>query len=248
MARSIWNGTITFGAHRRAGQALHGDRVEDGPLPRGPPRRRREDRAPAVLLQGGRGGPVRARSSRATRSPRASSSSSRRTRSRPPPATAAHVIDIEHFVDAGADRPGLLRQDLLPRRGRRRRRRLPAAARRARADRPRRPRPLHLPRPRVPRRGPPARRRARRCTRCASPTSSCPATTSSRRSSAAGPAEKEVKMAAQARRLAPRRTSTRADYEDEYREAVLDGDRAQGRRAGRPCGRGEAAGATTPPT
>ena len=38
------------------------------------------------------------------------------------------LIDVEHFVDGRADRPGVLRQDLLPRRGRRRRGRLPAAA------------------------------------------------------------------------------------------------------------------------
>ena len=132
--RSIWNGTITFGLVNVPVKLYSATESKTRPLPRGPPRataRAIEHRR--VCSEGGQGGPLRARSSRATRSPRASTSCSSKDEIKAAAGDRGKVIDVEDFVDAERDRPGLLRQDLLPRRARRRRGRLPAAARGARA-------------------------------------------------------------------------------------------------------------------
>src|SRR3954469_14092892 len=143
-----------------AGQAAHGHRVEDRALPRGPPRRRREGRAPALLLQGGQGGPLQGRGQglrggrgRIRRARQGGGRGGGRRRRAPHRRRALRR--------RRGDRSRLLRPDVLPRRGQGRCPALPPAARRARADRPRRDRPLHLPRPRVPHRGARPRRRAR---------------------------------------------------------------------------------------
>ena len=49
----------TFGLVNVPGQGLLGDRVQEHPLPPGPPRRRRAHRAPPRLPEGGQGGPQR---------------------------------------------------------------------------------------------------------------------------------------------------------------------------------------------
>ena len=206
MARSIWNGTITFGlvnvpvklysATESKTVHFHEVHLDDGA--------RIEHRRFCPKEE--QGGPVQARSSRATRSPTASTSCSTRTRSRPRPATRAQADRRRALRRRRRDRPGLLRQDLLPRRGRRRRGRLPAAARRAGDDR------------RAPAIGrftfhnreylvgrPPARRRARRCTRMRfARRARAGRTTSTCRSPAARPGRARGRDGGQARRVAAR--------------------------------------------
>ena len=163
--RSIWNGTITFGlvnvpvkvysATESKSIHFHQVHLNDGA--------RIEHRA--RLPEGGQGGAqrrdrqgLRALQRRVRRADQGRDRG-RRGRER------SKLIDVEHFVRGRGDRPGLLRQDLLPRRGRRRRGRVPAAAQGAGEVRQGRDRPLGLPRPRAAGRRPPARRRPRRCTR-----------------------------------------------------------------------------------
>ena len=120
MPRSLWNGTITVGViavpvklyTAVESKTVHFREVhlED----------EREDRAPALLLEGGQGGPVRRRRQGLRDLQGPATSCSRRTRSRPPPATAAHVIDVESFVETTAIDPVFYDEDVLPRRGRRR--------------------------------------------------------------------------------------------------------------------------------
>ena len=134
----------------RAGQAVHGDRVEDRALPRGARPGRREDRAPAHLPEGGQGGRLRGDRQGLRGLARASTSCSRTRRSRRRPATAARWCTSRSSSTRPTIDPVFFEKTyyvgLARRRGR-----LPPAARGARPHRTGRDRALHLPRPRVPR-------------------------------------------------------------------------------------------------
>ncbi len=96
--RSLWNGTITFGLVNVPGEGLHGDRVQEHPLPPGAPRptargsstaasaRRRTRRSPTT------------RSSRATSSPTASFVELTKDEIAAAAGENAKLIDVEHFV------------------------------------------------------------------------------------------------------------------------------------------------------
>ena len=115
-------------ARERAREGLHRDRVQEHPLPPGPPRRRRADRAPPRMPEGGQGDPQR-RDRQGVRAQqrqfRGADQGGDRGRGR-----REREADRRRALRRGrGDRPRLLRQDVLPRRGRQGRRRLPAAAR-----------------------------------------------------------------------------------------------------------------------
>ena len=100
MARSIWNGTITFGliavpikvnsATEDKSVHFHQVHAEDGS----------PDQAEADLLQGEQGGPLQA-GRQGLRAPRRQVRDARaRTRSTPPRASSSHLIELEEFVRA----------------------------------------------------------------------------------------------------------------------------------------------------
>ena len=135
MARSIWNGTITFGMRQRADQGLLGDGGEDHPLPRGAPQGRRPGRAPADLLEGGQGGRRTRRSSRATRSAEGKYVVLDKDEIKAAAGDRGKVDRPRGVRRRGRDRPRVLREDLLPRPAGRGEDAYRAAARGARAQR-----------------------------------------------------------------------------------------------------------------